>query len=99
MFGSTCGYAVKTPKEPHLWEVNENTEILNTERAKIFHSVAAKLLYVTKRTRMDIEPKVEYFTMQLSNINVDDWNKMKRCFTFKKKSKEDKRIIGCFNLK
>ena len=35
-FGSTCEYAVKTPGEPHLWEVNKNAEILYTEKAIIF---------------------------------------------------------------
>ena len=53
MFGSRCGYDVKTPGAPYLWEVNESAEILDTEKAKIFHSVAAKLLYVTKRTTSD----------------------------------------------
>ena len=52
-----------------------------------------------KRTRPDIEPEVAWFTTQVANINVDDWNKMKRCITFLKQSKEDKRIIECFNLK
>ena len=92
-FGSTCGYDVKTSRAPHLWEVNENSERLDTEKAKIFHSVAAKILYVTKRTRTDIEPELEYFTMQVAISNVDYWKKMKRCITFLKQSKEDKKIV------
>ena len=56
VFGFTCGYSLKTPGVPHLWEVNENAKRLDTEKAKIFHSVAAKLLYVTKQTIPDIEP-------------------------------------------
>ena len=53
-FGSTCGYSVKNPGAPHLYEVNKNEERLDTEKAKIFHSVAANTLYVTKRTRPDL---------------------------------------------
>ena len=30
MFGSRCGYAVKTQGAPHLWEVNKNAERLDT---------------------------------------------------------------------
>ena len=56
MFGSTCGYPIKNPEAPHLWEVNENLERLDTEKSKIFHSVEAKLLYVAKRMRPDIAP-------------------------------------------
>ena len=99
VFGSTCGYAVKTPGTPHLWEVNENAETLDAEKARIFHSVAAKLLYVKKRKRPDKEPEVAYFITRVENSNVGDWKKMKLCITFLKQSKEDKRIIGCFNLK
>ena len=78
---------MKTPGAPHLWEVNDNSEVLDTEKAKIFHSVAAKLLYVTKRTRPEIEPKVAYFTTRVENNNVDDWKKMKRCIKFLKQIK------------
>ena len=62
MCRSTFGYAVKTAGAPHLWEVNDNAERLDTEETKIFHSVAAKILYVTKWTISDIEPEVAYFT-------------------------------------
>ena len=54
MFWSTCDYYMKTLGDPHLWEENDNAEILDKEKAKRFHSVAEKLLYVTKRTRPDI---------------------------------------------
>ena len=90
MFGSTYDYAVKTPEEPHLWESNDNAERLDTEKAKLFQSVAAKLLYVTKRTRLYIEPEVAYFTTRVANSNVEDWKKMKCFITFLKQSKEDK---------
>ena len=99
MFGSTCGYAMKTPGVPHLLKVNDNAERPDTERTNFFHSVAAKPLYVTKQTKPFIELELAYFTLRVENSNVDDWKKMKRCITFIKKTKEDKRIIGCFNLK
>ena len=54
IFGSICGYGVKTPGVPHLWELNENAERLDTKNSKIFHSVASKILYVTKQKRPDI---------------------------------------------
>ena len=99
MFGSTRGYSVKTTGSPYLWEVNENAERLDTEKEKIFHSVSEKLLYVTKQTRPDIEQEVAYFTTQVANSNVYHWKKMRHGITFIKQSKEDERIIGCFNLK
>ena len=93
MFGSTCGYDVKNLGALHLWEVNENVERLDIEKMKIFHSVAAKMLYVTKQTRPDIETEVAYFTTQVANRNVYYWNKMRRCTTFIKHSKQEERTI------
>ena len=93
MFWSTCDYAMKTLGEPHLWEENENAEIPDKEKAKRFHSVAEKLLYVTKGMRPGIELEVTYFTTRVENCNLDDRKNMKRCITFLKQSKEDKRII------
>ena len=49
--------------------------------------------------RPDIEPELAYFTTLVANSNVDDCKKMRHCITFLKKSKEDIRIFGCFNLK
>ena len=93
-FRSTCGYAVRTPGAPHVFEVNENAERLDAEKSRIFHSVAAKLLYVTKRIRPNKEPEVKYFTNWVSNSNMDYWKKMKCCITFLKQIKEHKRFIG-----
>ena len=95
---STCVYAMETPGAPNLQEVNENTEVINTKRAKQISLSSGKRLYVTKRMGPDIEPEVAYFTTQVANINVDDWKKMKLCITFIKQIKEYKRIIGGLNL-
>ena len=35
-FGSTCAYAVKNPRVPHLWEVNDNAERLDAEKQIFF---------------------------------------------------------------
>ena len=99
MFGIKCGYAVKTPGEPHLWEVNENAGRLDTEKVKVFHLVAAKILYVTKWMRPDIKPELTYFKARVANSNMDDWKKIKHCITFLNQSKEDKQSIGCLKLK
>ena len=69
-------------------EVNKNAEILDIEKAKTIISVAAKILYITKQMRPDIESEVAHFTV--ANSNVYDWKKMKRCITFLKQSKKDK---------
>ena len=36
MFGSTCGYALKTSGAAHLWEVNVNSERLDKKSENIY---------------------------------------------------------------
>jgi hypothetical protein len=97
-FPSRCGYKVTSPCSPHLWNVNENAERLSKEQSELFHSTTAKLLYMTKRTRPDIEPAVAFFTTRVHDSSVDDWKKLVRCMTYLEQTKDDKRVIGCFNL-
>ena len=47
-FGETYGHHLSSPCANHLWNVNENAEKLDKEKADLFHSVVAKLLYITR---------------------------------------------------
>jgi hypothetical protein len=97
-FGSLCGYKVTSPAAAHLWDVNDECELLDEDKMVIFHSVTAKLLFVTKRTRPDIEPAVAFCTTRVQKPNKDDWKKLKRCITYLDQTKNDPRIIGCNNI-
>ena len=54
----------------------------------------AKLLYLLKRARPDLETLVSFLTMRATKSDVDDWKKLKRGLTFLKNTINDKRIIG-----
>ena len=77
------------------WECRDTRyrKIENISLSSVKTIVCHKADETGHRTRSSI------FTTQVENINVDDWKKIKPCITFLKQSKEDKRIIGCFNLK
>ena len=74
--------------------MNENAEKLDKEKADLFHSVVAKLLYITKRSRPDIETAVAFLTTRVSKSDVDDFKKLKRVLPWLKQTKDDVRIIG-----
>ena len=97
-FGETCNYKVSSPSAPHLWQVNDDAEQLNQDQSEIFHSVTAELLYLTKRSRPDIEPTVSFLTTRVSKSNVDDWKKLKRCITWVDQTDGDVRLIGASTL-
>ena len=94
MFGPTYTFDVTSPCANHLWKVNENAEKLDEEKAKTFHSVVAKLLHVTKRSRPNIETAVAFLMTRVLKSDVDDWKKSKRLMTWLRKTRADIRLIG-----
>jgi len=55
LFGEDVSEHVKNMVTKKLFVVDENSKPLSTDKAEIFHSVVAKLLWVEKRSRPDIE--------------------------------------------
>ena len=58
VFGENIGEKVTTPAYIHLFVVNEQAQQLDEETSKIFHSVVAKLLYIIRRLRHDLETAI-----------------------------------------
>ena len=58
MFGEEVDMRVTSPAPRHLFDVDDNCEKLSSRKADIFHSVTAKLLYIMKRSRPDIETAI-----------------------------------------
>jgi hypothetical protein len=78
--------------------VNDQATKLSDKQKEIFHSVTAKLLYLEKRARPDIEPTVAYLCTRVDKCDEDDWKKLKRVLKWLKLTIDDNRIIGCDNL-
>ena len=72
---------------------------LGEDRSEIFYSVTAKLLFVMKRARPDIETTISYLMTRVSKSNEKDWEKLRSCLGFLKGSIDDKRIIGVDSLR
>ena len=89
---------VSSPASKYLMDVNANSTPLPEHQADEFHSVTAKLLYLEKRARPDIEVAVSFLTTRVITPNESDWNKLKRVLTFLNCTKDDIRKIGCSNL-
>ena len=89
----------KNPARQKIFNVKDDAKDLGQDRSEIFHSVVAKLLYIFKRARPDIEPTISYLITRVSTSNVDDWEKLKRVLTYLKGSINEIRIIGVRSLK
>ena len=89
---------VVSPARAHLFTVNPEGDQLGSERSDIFHSVVAKLLFITKRARPDIETTQSFLCRRVSKSDEDDWKKLKRCLSFLKSTIDDVRVIGAGSL-
>ena len=54
--GKKVKASMTTPAAKHLYMCDDNGKLLDEERSKIFYSIAAKILFITKRVRSDFEP-------------------------------------------
>ena len=74
-FGEEVSVAV-APTTRKLWNIDDDAPLLTEEKRDIFHSVTAKLLYIIKRSRLDIEPTVAFLCTRVSKSNIEDWQKL-----------------------
>ena len=72
-FGEDILAGAATPANRNLFVVNNDLPSLETERAEIFHHVVAKLLYVAKRARVDIQLAIAFLCTRVSKSTQEDW--------------------------
>ena len=97
-FGEDVSGVAVSPARYHLFNVRDNATPLSEEKADIFHSVVAKMLYIMKRVRPDLEPTVAFLSTRVSCSTEDDWIKLKRLMEYVNSTLDDKRIIGANGL-
>jgi len=67
-------------------------------KAVVFHHIFAKLLYVAKRARIDIDLAISYLCTRVANPTKVDWVKLRRVLQYLKGTIDMKRIIGANGL-
>ena len=88
----------KTPGGSDLFEVDDKAEGLNKENSDTFHHIVAKLLFVAKRARLDIEPTISFLCTRVSKSTTQDWIKLGRLLGYLKMTINLPRIIGADRL-
>ena len=89
---------VRSPAGHGLFEINENDELLSTDKSDIYHSLVMKLMWIEKRIRPDIETTVSFLSTRVAQPNTGDWRKLKRLLQYLQTTIHLKRIIGADNL-
>ena len=59
-----------------LFRVNENEIPLKQNDTELYHRVTAMLLYLSKKTRPDIQVAVSFLSTRVKLPTYDDWKKL-----------------------
>ena len=97
-FGEDVSGHVSSLATKNLFEVNEESPLLPQKRQDTFHSVVARLIWVMKRSRPDLETCVSFLCTRVSCSTEEDWLKLKRVLQFVNQTKTDTRTIEADNL-
>ncbi len=92
-----CGGAagtVSTPATATLFDVGDSEPLSEGDRQH-FHTMVAKLLYLSKRIRPDISLAVSYLTTRVTKPNREDSKKLERVLRYLKKTKDDSLVLRC----
>jgi Reverse transcriptase (RNA-dependent DNA polymerase) len=88
-----------SPARRDLFEIDEASPPLEADDAEVFHSVVAKLLYVSLRARGDILLAISFLCTRVSKCTKQDQAKLKRVLEYLNGTLHYKYILGADDLK
>ena len=75
-----------TPAAEHLFKINETPTYLTDEDAMFFHHNVAKLLFLCKRARPDLQMAVAFLSTQVKHPDHDDYKKLAQAMKYLRKT-------------
>ena len=87
----------KTPANEKLFKVNENSKKLDTKKAETFHTMVAKGLFLSKRSRPDIQIAIAFLCTRVKEPTMEDWYKLHRLMDYLKRTKDECLLITMDN--
>jgi hypothetical protein len=73
-----------TPGKKNFFEVDDKAELLSEAQRKMFHTVVARLLYLSKRARPDIMTVVALLCTRVMRATTEDRKKLERVLGYLK---------------
>jgi hypothetical protein len=71
-----------TPAAQYLFKISEDTIKLGEDQAQVFHFYTAKLLFLCKIARPDIQTPIAFLTTWVQSPDKDDWKKLGRVMEY-----------------
>ena len=95
--GGVKGATTPTAKK-NLFDVDCASQLLDEDWGDTFYSVVAKLLWIAKRGRPDLELSLSFLCTRVATPSIDDWHKLERVLTYLSCTKHERRFIGINNI-
>ena len=77
-----------------MFEVDESSPQLGKHPSDLFHHIVAKLLFVSKRARLDIEATISFLCTRVLKSTQQDWSKLGKLLGYLKRTVDLPRILG-----
>ena len=71
-YGGKFNGGCTTPTKRDLFDIDESTRKLSEDRSNIFHHIVAKLFFVSKRSRPDIDLTISFFCGRVDRSTEQD---------------------------
>jgi len=97
-FGEKLFSRPPTPAGENILKNDCSSTRLDNNRAEIFHSIAAKILWIIPRIRPDISFPISFLCSRVGCSTEEDWAKLNRLLTYLNATIHEKRILGGNNL-
>lgn len=86
----SCGITggARTPATDGLFTVREDAELVSEVERKRFHTIVAKMMYVSKKSRPDCLMTTAWLATRVNRCTVDDLVKLTRLMRYVRETKE-----------
>ena len=82
MYGVDVSMSVSYPATKKCFEMRGDSKKLSENKGELCQLLVAKLLFVMKSFRNDLETDVSFLKTRVSKSNVDDWVNLRRIMRF-----------------
>ena len=84
---TNMGGLVTTPASSYLFNTNLGCKKLDNNEGQLFHHLVAKLLYLSKCTRQDIQMAVAFLCTRVRDPDTDDYKQLTKVMQYLRNTK------------
>ena len=73
---------ITSPAALYLFDINDSCDAIEDEKARLFHRLVTKMLFVSNRGRPEIQVAVAFLCTRTKQPDQDDWKKLRRMLQY-----------------